>query len=300
VSWSGDATGAANPVSVTVSATRNVTAAFALNAYTLTINKIGQGNVSKSPNSATYTHGTIVTLSANPSGSWRFAGWSGDTTATSNPLALPMIANRTVTAKFVESQAPIVVTTAPNGGETLTIGTTATLTWIASDNIAVTAVDVLLSRDGLATFDTLAAGIANSGSFDWVVTGPATSNAYVEIRAYDAAGNSAVDPSDAPIKIVQSTAAVETGAVTQFALAPITPNPARGAARVLFAVPRASWVKIAVLDVQGRTVAVLAEGERPAGRHEVRWDASGQPAGFYFVRFEGGGRRLVRRVALTH
>jgi len=37
-------------------------------------------------------------------------------------------------------------------------------------------------------------------------------------------------------------------------------------------VPRAANVRLSVVDLQGREVAVLAEGVYSPGRHEIRWD----------------------------
>jgi hypothetical protein len=86
------------------------------------------------------------------------------------------------------------------------------------------------------------------------------------------------------------------------ALAPPAPNPARGALRFSFDLPRAMRARLEVLDVQGRVVAVLAEGDFGPGRHERGWDASahGAPAGagLYFVRLVTPQGRLMRRVAL--
>src|SRR6266436_1204850 len=42
---------------------------------------------------------------------------------------------------------PSVTVTYPNGGETLYIGSSATITWTASDACGVASVDILLSRD---------------------------------------------------------------------------------------------------------------------------------------------------------
>jgi hypothetical protein len=60
-------------------------------------------------------------------------------------------------------------------------------------------------------------------------------------------------------------------------------------------------VRLEVVDVQGRVVAVLAEGGFGAGRHERVWDSStsrARAAGLYFVRLETPEGSLVRRVAL--
>jgi len=95
---------------------------------------------------------------------------------------------------------------------------------------------------------------------------------------------------------------VEDAARGGLALAPPAPNPARGSLRLTFDLPRAMRVRLEVLDVQGRAVATLAEGDFSAGRHERAWNASvagtRAAAGLYFVRLETPEGRRVRRVAL--
>jgi hypothetical protein len=98
-----------------------------------------------------------------------------------------------------------------------------------------------------------------------------------------------------------SSTGVESPAHGGLALAPPAPNPARGALRCSFDLPRAMRVRLEVLDVQGRVVAALAEGDFGAGRHERIWDASingARAAGLYFVRLETPAGRFVRRAAL--
>jgi hypothetical protein len=89
--------------------------------------------------------------------------------------------------------------------------------------------------------------------------------------------------------------------IRSLALAPPAPNPARGALQLSFDLPRAMHVSLEVLDVQGRLVAQLAEGEFGPGRHERVWDSStarGRAAGLYFVRLETPEGRLIRRVVV--
>jgi hypothetical protein len=97
-------------------------------------------------------------------------------------------------------------------------------------------------------------------------------------------------------------AAVGDEAIADFALAPISPNPSSRGARIAFVVPRASYVRLTVVDVQGRLVAVLADGVRPVGRHSIAWDGEGRQgrlgSGIYFVRLETPERSLVRRMVL--
>jgi hypothetical protein len=98
-----------------------------------------------------------------------------------------------------------------------------------------------------------------------------------------------------------SSTGVEGPAHGGLALAAPAPNPARGALRFAFELPRAMHARLDVLDVRGRVVAVLAEGDFGAGGHLRVWDAlaSGGPApGLYFVRLETPEGRLVRRAAV--
>jgi len=105
-----------------------------------------------------------------------------------------------------DTQAPSVTVNAPNGGEAWAIGSTQNVTWTATDNIAVTSITLVLSRDGGVTFpDTLAKGEANDGVYPWLVTAPQTAAARIKVIAYDAAANSGSDVSDANFQIVDTT-----------------------------------------------------------------------------------------------
>jgi hypothetical protein len=77
------------------------------------------------------------------------------------------------------------------------------------------------------------------------------------------------------------------------------PNPSRGAVQVEFALPRDARVRVSVIDLQGREVALLADGVLPAGRHSRSWsdDAPHRAAaGIYFVRLAADGRTWVQRI----
>ena len=97
--WSGDASGTTNPITVTMSGAKSVTANFAINMYALTVNATN-GTVAKSPDAATYAHGTSVELTATPATGYTFTGWSGAATGTTNPVSVTMDAAKTVTANF--------------------------------------------------------------------------------------------------------------------------------------------------------------------------------------------------------
>ena len=73
-----------------------------LPSYTLTITAVN-GSVAKSPNLGAYDSNTVVQLTANPSVGYTFNGWSGDTTATANPITITMKFAKNITANFVVS-----------------------------------------------------------------------------------------------------------------------------------------------------------------------------------------------------
>ncbi|MBU3982589.1 MAG: hypothetical protein KJ985_03735 [Proteobacteria bacterium] len=49
----------------------------------------------------TYLYGDTATLTATPARGYVFTGWSGDVTATSNPLGFPVYSAKSITANFV-------------------------------------------------------------------------------------------------------------------------------------------------------------------------------------------------------
>jgi flagellar hook assembly protein FlgD len=89
--------------------------------------------------------------------------------------------------------------------------------------------------------------------------------------------------------------------ITSVGLDKIAPNPSRGLMRVAYALPREANVRLSVVDVSGREVALLATGSYQAGRYQATW--SGQtnrgvnaPAGIYFVRLQALGSNVTQRV----
>ncbi len=58
------------------------------------------GVVSRSPNLASYSLGTVVTLTATPAAGYQFAGWSGALSGSINPATVLLDQDRSVTANF--------------------------------------------------------------------------------------------------------------------------------------------------------------------------------------------------------
>ncbi|GAI24968.1 unnamed protein product, partial [marine sediment metagenome] len=113
--WSDDLTGSNNPEYITMDSDKTVTAHFTEDQYTLTINIDGNGAVIKDPDQTTYTHGTVVELTANPDSGWSLSHWSDDLTGSNNPEYITMDSDKTVTAHFTEDQYTLTINIDGNG-----------------------------------------------------------------------------------------------------------------------------------------------------------------------------------------
>ncbi len=66
------------------------------------------------------------------------------------------------------------------------------------------------------------------------------------------------------------------------------PNPFNPATTISYQIPERAYVRLSVYDVIGREVALLVDGEMPAGAYSLRWDAAAMPAGVYYYRMRAG------------
>ena len=132
--WSGGGCSGTGTCIVTMGASDvTVTATFTLKRYALTVTKNGKGTggVTSSPAgidcgatcSASYDHGTVVTLTATAAAGSTFTGWSGEGCSGTGTCAVTMTQARTVTATFTQNTTPppppasftLTVTTAGSG-----------------------------------------------------------------------------------------------------------------------------------------------------------------------------------------
>jgi hypothetical protein len=82
-------------------------------------------------------------------------------------------------------------------------------------------------------------------------------------------------------------------------LAPVAPNPVRGAAVVAFGLARRGPVELAIYSVDGRRVRSLLHEDRDAGEYRIEWDGRDQggrrvAAGVYYLRLVAGPTRVTR------
>jgi hypothetical protein len=143
------------------------------------------------------------------------------------------------------------------GGETWKAGSSHAITWSASDNVGVTAIDLAYSTDGGSTYpNSIATGLSNSGSYTWTVANAPSTTVRVRATAHDAAGNtgSGASASNFTIDRWTITASAGTGGT-------ITPN---GAVAVVqganqsFAIAANSGFTISSVLVDGASVGAVS------------------------------------------
>lgn len=120
--WSGDVTGSANPINVTMTTDKSVTATFTnipppvFVTLTTNVSPAGFGSITVDPSGTTFTSNSVVNLTAVPASGKVFVRWSGANTSTANPISLSLNGNKTITAIFSNAPTYYVLTTSVNPG----------------------------------------------------------------------------------------------------------------------------------------------------------------------------------------
>ncbi|MDX9851675.1 MAG: choice-of-anchor Q domain-containing protein [Anaerolineaceae bacterium] len=102
----------------------NGTATVDMGAYeyqqnTLSVEIVGNGDVTKNPDKTSYSDGEFVTLTAFADPGWTFSGWSGDITSTENPLLVRIDGNTSLTASFTKIDYILSLSVNPDGKGTI-------------------------------------------------------------------------------------------------------------------------------------------------------------------------------------
>jgi hypothetical protein len=222
----------------------------------------------------TYVAGSFGTFAGSPAAFVARTGWPGNT-------------------------LPAVIVVRANGGEHLSIGTRYHFEYTASDPTGIASIDLEISRTGAGgPWTTLAAGLPNTGDFDWLVTGPASAgNAFLRVTARGFGGATTTDLSDAAFTIGELIAGVEPGGGA-LALA-LGPNPARIVTDLRFTLREPARVRLRLVDVQGRVAWSSPERSLAAGAHVVPCALDGVAPGLYFMRVERGHESTSTRLVVV-
>ena len=105
--WTGNASGSTNPLTVSMTGNKDITATFSRNQYALTVGVVGQGSVdqelvSSAKSKTDYDSGSTVRLTATPSSGSIFNSWSGSSTETTNQIDITINGTKSVIATFEE------------------------------------------------------------------------------------------------------------------------------------------------------------------------------------------------------
>jgi hypothetical protein len=119
---------------------------------------------------------------------------------------------------------------------------------------------------------------------------------YYKLSAVDVHGN---ESAFALLTPEQTTGVGETGLPRALSLAAPRPNPASGLVHFRIELPGASLMRLSLVDVAGRRIALIREESLPVGAHDVVWNRDGDVRpGLYFVRLETAHGRLERKLTL--
>lgn len=189
-------------VQTTVSDTSNANFTIGVRSLTVTAPNGGETWLTGDVNSITWTSSNLaenVKIELNrsyPGATWETiiastpntSSYAWAVTAPTSSASRVRISGVTHTAVGDTSNANFtigtrtVAVTSPNGGEIWSIGTSQNLTWTSSNLTGAVTLD--LNRTYPAGgWENIATGVANSGSYAWTVTGPASTTARVRLTS---------------------------------------------------------------------------------------------------------------------
>lgn len=76
------------------------------------------------------------------------------------------------------------------------------------------------------------------------------------------------------------------------------PNPFNPATTISFELPAQSNIEIKVYDMMGREVANLFNGSKPAGKHQIQFEAGNLSSGMYVFRLKTGNIIKSQKIML--
>jgi uncharacterized repeat protein (TIGR02543 family) len=144
--WSGTATDAANPATVTIKGEKHIAVTFE-QRYLININgqpltgatlSVTGGSLASEPapgTDARYVKDSITVLSATPLAGYRFGKWGGDVTDTVTSVSLSMNTNKNITVTFIKTWVLTTGKNVPAGGSV----TPASGTYDTESSVTITA-----------------------------------------------------------------------------------------------------------------------------------------------------------------
>lgn len=202
----------------------------------------------------------------------------------------------------IDTTPPSAELLAPAGGARLPADTDVAVELALSDATSgVETVIVEASLDGGALWtESIYAGTPPQSAPVWRTPDRAVGGAQLRVIAVDRAGNQAVDLVGFAIEAIEPPPPFVPSA---HRLGANVPNPFNPATVIPLELPVAGQVRLEVLDLRGRVVAVPLDAYRGVGRHELGWDGrDGEgrplPSGVYVYRMRAGAFATSRKLAI--
>jgi hypothetical protein len=145
------------------------------------------------------------------------------------------------------------------------------------------------------TFGEIAAALTG-----WGFSSPETGSVYHRVVASDGSAETPGETTTLPvIRGIMTASETEADLPTEAALEGLYPNPASQEVTLRLAMPATQSVQTRLVDTLGREILVRSQ-TLDAGRHSINLRTQGLPAGLYLVVVDTAGRRLTRRLLVTH
>ncbi|OGV12135.1 MAG: hypothetical protein A2440_17655 [Stygiobacter sp. RIFOXYC2_FULL_38_25] len=294
--WSGDASGAVNPVTINMDGDKNITANYSINTYTIAITSVN-GTVTKEPDLTNYNHGTQVKLTAIPSDGYKFSQWieNGNTLTTNSVLQFEIISNRVLTAVYEKvNHPPVFVRFLPD-----------TTINVHSTQVAFNYQYLSVDPDGDVVTYNLDSGpdgatLSSSGLFSWV---PKTSQAgkqfLLVVTITDGKFFETKISSLTTNPVIVSVEKISDAIPIDYKLYQNYPNPFNPTTKIQFDLPKEGMVRLTVYNSLGQEVEILVNQVLSAGKYSKNFDASQLSNGIYFFRLEAKDFVLSKKMILV-
>ncbi len=103
-----------------------------------------------------------------------------------------------------------------------------------------------------------------------------------------------------PIQVNTVTGTDEGGSVPkEFSLKQNYPNPFNPTTMIQFELPKESRIRLEVFNIIGQKVATMFEGVKPAGYHDILFDASHLTSGIYIYKLTVPNQTFAKKMVLT-
>ncbi|WP_143773924.1 chondroitinase-B domain-containing protein [Niastella vici] len=165
-------------------------------------------------------------------------------------------------------------------------------------NTRTSTFDLLTSTDG-ASWNTAASGRVSSGTSlnleTFAIT--ATTAKYVRIVGHGNSVNAWNSYTEVKIQTSASVAArlMEETLTTKTGLNS-SPNPFNNSNTITYTLEKEGKVQLSILDLMGRQVAVLVNGQQSAGNYRTPFNAHGLAAGVYWVKLVHNGKIVTKKI----